>query len=103
MVRVYSKDAFPEMGYCVPHPAHSCWSCGHSEVTNAGANIPGLRCNLMAKMFKEAGISDGNPQVNAHFGSCKLHTTLMAQMHADAEVDMFPEDEAAESAGEENP
>jgi hypothetical protein len=43
-----------EMGYKErPYPKKTCDNCQHSEVTNAGAVYPGLRCVLMEKRAKK--------------------------------------------------
>ncbi len=95
---VYPQDVLPEMGYSVPKPDHCCGSCEHSHVTNAGAVTPGFHCRLMEKMFRDAGIENGNDCVNRRFGSCKLHTALMAEVRPDVDVGSFPEDEVLEVA-----
>ena len=73
------QEALPEMGYHVPEVYHNCGSCRHSEVSNAGAVIPGLHCNLMEEKLKEKGI-DGMEQVNSRYGSCNHHTALQTQV-----------------------
>jgi len=65
------EDALPQMGYTAPQAKRRrCGMCAHGEVTNAGAIRPGYRCNLAARLFEEAGIDNGNGQVNDRLGVC---------------------------------
>lgn len=65
----------------IPPLIHSCGNCKYSEVTNPGANIPGLRCFLMAKLLFKKGLIKSieftwssnisyNCQVDDLYGTC---------------------------------
>ena len=74
--RVMSKQVWttecPGVNYREPEVKDErCGTCTHSEVTNAGANIPGFQCQLLRRIFKEAGMEEeGNPCVNSRLGIC---------------------------------
>ena len=52
-------------------PAECCANCNNSEVTNPGANIPGLGCKLMWAMYKFADRNE-NGQVDKE-GICNFY------------------------------
>ena len=60
------------MGYKEPKEPKNCGRCRHSEVTNPGAYIPGLRCLVMAKIYKRRKKEFGNCQVDLDLGTCRL-------------------------------
>lgn len=46
------------------YPKKCCGRCGNSEVTNPGANIPGLACKIIRAMNRQSGLGCGNSQVH---------------------------------------
>lgn len=74
MEYVYPRDVLPEMNYTEPDVRKACGSCKHSEVTNPGASIPGLKCKLMEKLLKKKNVNiddiNLNDQVDLVYGSC---------------------------------
>ncbi len=64
------------MGYKEqPRPTHTCLSCSHSFVTNAGAVYPGLACQKKEDFYKEHYIDYGNSQVHDD-AVCNQHSGL---------------------------
>jgi len=63
------------VGYREPSaPTMNCSNCPESEITNAGAACPGLRCKLIAKVARAFG-SNMATQVSPS-GSCLLRKEL---------------------------
>ncbi len=67
---VWAEDC-PGANYRKPKvKPERCGTCDHSEVTNAGAVLPGFHCKKLRAIFKDAGIEDGNSCVDRRFGIC---------------------------------
>ena len=63
------------IGYEEPMvPPLNCSNCPESEVTNAGAARPGLRCKMIAKVTR-AFLSSMATQVSP-YGTCRLRKEL---------------------------
>ena len=80
---IWDEEIYKEIGYIYPKVKQKhCGNCKHSEVTNAGAYIPGLRCKIQDKMArkKDYGIAKSgmkkshNSQVDGLYGYCNRWT-----------------------------
>lgn len=76
---VFIED-LKELGFIDPSTEKSCNVCVNSEVTNPGANQPGLCCKLADWLFLEKGIDNGNAQVTSNKWStyCEYHNVPLA-------------------------
>jgi hypothetical protein len=69
--RKYMEKVLSYKGH--QYPKKCCSNCTNSEVTNPGANIPGLRCLIMDAMNKLMKIDFGDSQVHKE-SICKLYS-----------------------------
>lgn len=83
----YPSEFASELNYKdVKVKRERCGTCRHSEVTNAGANIPGLKCKLMERILKQKRLEssidkNGNysgymTQVDSLYGICKKYAKI---------------------------
>jgi len=74
--RATRKQVESEIQYVAPTlPERRCYICNFSEVTNAGALYPGLRCTKIRDRSKEKGVEYPNSQVEKA-ANCSLFENM---------------------------